>query len=81
MIGSRNKTGNGRVYVSKNSTVLPNRHALAQCKVKSHDTTGNPPDARKSTEPKSKDKVDHVGKKKVHKGSIKSDNLHRHWKF
>lgn len=81
MIGSRNKTGNGRVYVSKNSTVLPNRHALAQCKVKSHDTTDIPRDARKSTEPKSKDRVDHVGKKKVHKGSVKSDNLHRHWKF
>lgn len=81
VIGNRNKIGKGRLSASKNSTVSPNRHALAQCKVKSHETTDIPPDARKCAEPKSKDKIDPVGKKKVLKGSIKSDNLHRHWKF
>ncbi|XP_045808175.1 uncharacterized protein LOC123902485 [Trifolium pratense] len=81
MIGNRNKIGKGRLPASKNSTVSPNRHALAQCKVKPHDTTDIPPDARKCAEPKFKDKIDTAGKKKVLKGSIKSDNLHRHWKF
>ncbi|WJX18718.1 hypothetical protein P8452_08489 [Trifolium repens] len=69
MIGNRNKIGKGRLSASKNSTVSPNRHALAQCKVKSHETTDIPPDARKCAEPKSKDKIDPVGKKKVLKGS------------
>ncbi|WJX12281.1 hypothetical protein P8452_02796 [Trifolium repens] len=81
VIGNRNKIGKGRLSASKNSTVSPNRHALAHCKVKSHETTDIPPDARKCAEPKSKDKSDPVGKKNVLKGSIKSDNLHRHWKF
>ncbi|GAU23802.1 hypothetical protein TSUD_27110, partial [Trifolium subterraneum] len=64
MIGNRNKIGKGRLPASKNSTVSPNRHTLAQCKVKPQDTTDIPLDARKCVEPKSKDKIDHVGKKK-----------------
>lgn len=81
LIGNRNKIGNGRQSALKNRTVLPNRHSQAQCKVKSHDTTDIPLDSRKCAEPKSKDKIDPVGKKKVHKGSIKTESLHRHWKF
>ncbi|CAK8571995.1 unnamed protein product [Lathyrus sativus] len=81
LIGNRNKIGNGKLSAPKNSTVSPNRHSLAQCKVKSHDTTNIDSDARKCGEPKSKDKTDSVGKKKVHKGITKSDNLHRPWRF
>ncbi|TKY51827.1 hypothetical protein E2542_SST23346 [Spatholobus suberectus] len=94
MIGNRNKIRDGRLSASKNGAVLQNRHA--HCKVKSHDVTDIPPDTRKHREPGSKDKInlvgknrelgskdkiDPVGKKKVHKGSIKSENAPRNWKF
>ncbi|XP_058770833.1 uncharacterized protein LOC131644367 [Vicia villosa] len=81
LIGNRNKIGNGRPSTPKNSNVSPNRHSLAQCKVKSHDNNDIASDTRKSVEPKSKDKTEPVGKKKVHKGITKSENLHRPWKF
>lgn len=74
MIGNRNKIGNGRPSTPKNST-------LAQCKVKSHDNNDIASDTSKRVEPKSKDKTERVGKKKVHKGITKSENLHRPWKF
>ncbi|KAG4919508.1 hypothetical protein AAZX31_20G186600 [Glycine max] len=77
MIGNRNKNGDGRLSASKNGGVLENRHA--HCKVKSHDVTDIPPDTRKQREPGSKDKADPVGKKKVHKGSVKFENAP--WKF
>ncbi|XP_027366774.1 uncharacterized protein LOC113873025 isoform X2 [Abrus precatorius] len=79
MIGNINKTRDGRLSASKNGAALHNRHA--HCKVKSHGVTDIPPDTRKHKEPGSKDKIDPVGKKKVHKGSIKSENAPRNWKF
>ncbi|KAL5068275.1 hypothetical protein RYX36_019162 [Vicia faba] len=81
LIGNRNKIGNGRLSAPTNSTVSPNRHSLAQCKVKSHDTTDIASDTRECVESKSKHKTDPVGKKKVHKAITKSDNLHRPWRF
>ncbi|CAL5208310.1 unnamed protein product [Lathyrus oleraceus] len=81
LIGNRNKIGNGRLSAPKNSIVSPNRHSLAQCKVKSLNTSDIALDTRNCVEPKSKDKTDPVGKKKIHKGITKSDNLHRPWKF
>lgn len=79
LVGNRNKIRDGRLAASKNGAVLQNRHA--HCKVKSHDVTDTPPDTRKNKEPGSKDKIDPVGKKKVHKGSIKSENAPRNWRF
>lgn len=79
LIGNRNKIIDGRLPASKNGTVRQNRHA--HCKVKSHDVTDIPADTRKSKKPESNDKIDPVGKKKFHKGSIKSENVLRNWKF
>lgn len=79
LIGNRNRTRDGRFSASKNGTVLQNRHA--HCKVKSHDVAEVPPDTRKSKEPGSKEKTDPVEKKRVHKGSVKSENVPRNWKF
>ncbi|RDX93305.1 hypothetical protein CR513_24453, partial [Mucuna pruriens] len=79
MIGNRNKIRDGRLSTSKNGATFQNKHAY--CKVKSHDVTDIPPDTGKHREPGSKDKFDPVGKKKVHKGSIKSENAPRNWKF
>lgn len=79
LIGNRNKIRDGRLPASKNGTVLQNRHA--HCKVKSHDVTDIPEDTRKSKKLESNDKIDPIGKKKVHKGSIKSENVPRNWKF
>ncbi|XP_061356807.1 uncharacterized protein LOC133301201 [Gastrolobium bilobum] len=78
LIGNRNRNRDGRLSAPKNGTVQ-NRHA--HCKVKSHDVTDIPPDTRKYKEPGSKHKIDPVEKKKVHKGSIKSENVAREWKF
>ncbi|KAL2325038.1 hypothetical protein Fmac_024096 [Flemingia macrophylla] len=54
-------------------------HAL--CKVKPPEVVDIPPDTRKHRELGSKEKIDPVGKKKVLKGSIKSENSPRNWKF
>lgn len=79
MIGNRNRVRDGRLPASKNGR-LQSRHA--HCKVKPHDTTTEiPPDTRKCQESGSKDKIDSVGKRKVHKGNIKPENLPRNWKF
>lgn len=79
LIRNRNRIRDERLSASKNGTVLQSRHA--QCKVKSHGTTDIPPETRKCKESMSKDKSDPVGKKKVHKSNIKSENLPRNWKF
>ncbi|CAJ1976537.1 unnamed protein product [Sphenostylis stenocarpa] len=77
IIGNRNKIKDGRLSASKNGVILPNRHA--HCKVKSHDVSDVPPETKKPREPGSKDEIDSVGKKKVHKGSIKFEKVP--WKF
>ncbi|KAK7278520.1 hypothetical protein RJT34_23550 [Clitoria ternatea] len=79
MIGNRNKIRDERFSASKNGAGLQNRHA--HCKVKSYDVTDIPPDTGKCKEPGSKNKIDPVGQKRVHKGSIKSENVPREWKF
>lgn len=79
MIGNRNRARDGSHSASKNGTVLQNRHA--HCKVKSHQDADIPLDTRKSKEPGSNDKIDTVGRKKVQKGSVKSENVHRVWRF
>ncbi|MED6223529.1 hypothetical protein PIB30_074790 [Stylosanthes scabra] len=79
LIGNRNDTSNGSSSPLKNGTSPQNRHA--HCKVKSHEIADTPLDTRKSKDPGSDGKIDPLGKKKVHKGSIKSENVNRIWRF
>ncbi|MED6186756.1 hypothetical protein PIB30_069763 [Stylosanthes scabra] len=79
LIGNRNEPNNGSSSPLKNGTSPQNRHA--HCKVKSHEVADTPLDTRKSKDPGSDGKIDPLGRKKVHKGSIKSENVNRIWRF
>ncbi|KAF1880078.1 hypothetical protein Lal_00022207 [Lupinus albus] len=78
LIRNRNKIRDERLCAAKNGAVLQSRHA--KCEVKSHEVT-YPSATRKYKGPESNDKVDPIVKKKVKKGSIKSENVTRIWKF
>ncbi|KAK7391660.1 hypothetical protein VNO78_20077 [Psophocarpus tetragonolobus] len=77
LLGNRNKSRDGRRLSASKDVALQNRHV--HCKVKSLEVVDNPPDTRKHTEPETREKIDLVGKKKVHKGSKKVENAP--WKF
>ncbi|KAL1342169.1 uncharacterized protein LOC130951668 [Arachis stenosperma] len=81
LFGSRNETSNGSSSPLKNGTPPQNRHAHCNCKAKSHEDADNPLNTRKSKEPDSNGTIDPVGKKKVHHGSIKSENVNRIWRY